>query len=132
MKLTKPWLELKTFFLAGAILWTLFISYLSLTQVQMLPKFEVQNIDKGVHFVFHFVFTISWYLSLASWTRWGSKALFRVVLLSFLYGVFIELCQGLWTDYRSADPMDVLANTVGALTAALLVALVQKRHKLIR
>lgn len=103
-----------------------------MSDVQMMPKVKIQNIDKAVHFVFHFVLSLCWYLYFGARKKYEFKALAQALLLSFFYGITIEICQGTLTTYRSADLLDVLANSVGALASAITIVLVQKTYKLIK
>jgi VanZ family protein len=132
VKHTQRLSERKNIYLIGAIGWTLLITYFSMSDVQMMPKVKIQNIDKAVHFVFHFVLSLSWYLYFGARKKYEFKALFQALLLSLFYGIAIEICQETLTTYRSADPLDVLANSVGALASALTIVLVQKTYKLIK
>jgi VanZ family protein len=79
--------------------------------------------DKYVHFSFYFVFTIFWYMFFTA-RRGGS---FKLALLIFffavMYGAAIEICQGLFATGRSADILDVAANTAGSATAVVLLRL---------
>jgi VanZ family protein len=48
-----------------------------------------------------------------------------------IYGIIIEVVQGSFTSYRSAEPLDVLANTLGAVLGTLLIkALFSDRSQL--
>ncbi|MBS1535902.1 MAG: VanZ family protein [Bacteroidetes bacterium] len=124
--------ERKSIFLFFALGWTSLITYFSMSDVRMLPTIKIQDIDKGVHFVFHFVFTLSWYMYLGARNGFVAKSLFQAMLLSLLYGITIEIAQGTLTTYRSADPLDVLANSSGALACSVVVILAQKSFKLIK
>lgn len=115
-----------------AVGWTLLITYFSMSDVRMMPKIKIQNLDKGVHFVFHFVFTLSWYLYLGARKGYVKIILGQALLLSLFYGIAIEICQGTLTTYRSADPLDVIANSIGALSCAMVVLLTQKSYKLMK
>nr|WP_249684851.1 VanZ family protein [Flavobacterium sp. CYK-55] len=97
-----------------------------------MPGFEIENADKGVHFIFHLVFTICWYLFLNFGYGFRFKILRIAFLLSLFYGIAIEFCQEYLTTYRSGDPMDVLANSVGALSAVIAMFILQKSLKLIQ
>ena len=132
MKHTQRLLERKNLFLYFALSWTLLITYLSLSDPRILPKFQIQNVDKGVHFVFHFIFTVLWYLYLRHSQKGALKTLSNTFLLSIFYGIVIEICQGTLTTTRSADAMDLIANSIGALSAVFAIVLVQKAYKLIQ
>ena len=49
-----------------------------------------------------------------------------VFILCFTYGMTIELAQEQWTNYRSGDVYDLLANTVGIVLALFLGKTVKK------
>jgi VanZ family protein len=57
------------------------------------------------------------------------KKILKVLIASFLFGVLIEIFQGCFTTTRQADVMDVLANTIGAISAGILIYFIIKRIK---
>ncbi|MCO6175151.1 VanZ family protein [Flavobacterium sp. NRK F10] len=109
--------ERKFFFVA--ILWTLAITYLSLVSIDtesagsFLP---IPNKDKVVHFLFYFFFVYFW-----SKTFKQSDKFFYIVIVAVIYGIIIEVLQGVCTVNRQADFFDVLANTCGAVLAMLIL-----------
>lgn len=108
------------FILSIAILWTLSIAFLCLVQLHDLPSFGVSEMDKYVHFTFHFTFTLLW--SGYFWRTQKSiviKTVFKVFLASVAYGILIEFLQSALTTTRKGDVMDVLANTTGASIAVI-------------
>jgi len=123
----------KQFFLFSAIIWTGVILFLSLENSKNIPQIEIPNIDKVIHFGFHFVFTILWFLYLKK--RFNSSKnlhlLIFTLIVSFVFGIAIELLQQYFTATRNADVFDILANTSGALTAAFLIMLVNTYNGLI-
>ena len=104
-----------------AVSWTLFIAYLCLTDFNKLPSIKIEGIDKSVHFVLHFFFTLFWYLYLKSTQKTRGNLVVVVIIASVLYGSLIEVAQGLFTTTRKADVMDVLANSVGTTGACLVI-----------
>lgn len=46
--------------------------------------------------------------------------------MSLFFGIMIELFQSYFTDTRSGDIMDVLANTTGSLLAILAIKILDK------
>jgi VanZ family protein len=98
------------------------IFYLSLTESSNLkaPRFfDIPNIDKIVHFAMYFTFMLVLvYEHQISFKR--NKNAFLIGLVPFLYGILMEICQGLFTKSRSADIFDVLINTLGILIATAL------------
>ena len=82
---------------------------------------KIEGIDKLVHFTFHFVFVMLWFLYLKN--KNIKPVLVKIFLASFCFGLLIEICQSLFTITRQADIMDVLANASGALTAITILFL---------
>jgi len=91
----------------------------------------VNNTDKYVHLSFYFLFTFVWYQYLVR--RFLTTTKFRVRLYTFLwacsYGIFIEICQGVFTKDRNADFEDIIANSSGALLAITVLWLYDKLKK---
>lgn len=114
-------------YLWASILWTLLIIILCLCTFSDIPKVSITNIDKLVHFSFHFIFVFLWYLFFKSQKVERKINLkIKLVLASLIFGISIEIIQGLYTKTRSADVFDVLANSIGAITALLILTLFEK------
>lgn len=111
-----------------ALLWTLVVLFLCLTSSGNIPKISVLYIDKLIHIFFHFVFTVLWVLffkvQIESSKKW--KSLFISFMLSFFFGITIELFQELFTTTRSADVFDVFANVTGSSLATIVMFLYYK------
>ena len=106
------------FYLAS--LWTLFIAYLCLTDFNKLPTIKIGGLDKSVHFILHFFFTLLWYLYVKSTLKIKWNIAF-VVLLDVVYGSLIEVGQTLFTITRQGDVLDILANSVGTAAAVIVI-----------
>lgn len=113
---------LKNIYLSASLIWTSSILVLCLEPFNDLPEVGVKNADKYVHFTFHFVFVILWTLyfnfKIADKLVKFAKA---IVIVSFLFGILIELAQQFFTTTRKADILDVCANTTGAITALIII-----------
>lgn len=122
VKLMQHLSEHKKLLLFSAIFWTLTIAFFCLISSNDLPKMQL-NIDKIGHFGFHFGFTILWFLYfyISSNQQNRNQNLIITILLSIGYSVLIEICQSAFTKTRTADPLDVIANTVGMLFAVFLI-----------
>lgn len=120
-KPTKSLLVPKSVYFWAALTWTFFIAVLCLISFQQMPSVSLQSADKYVHFIFHFVFTLLWYLYFKNKIDTGFKTIASVFLLSFLFGIVIEIAQQLLTVNRVADIYDVAANFSGAAAAVLVV-----------
>lgn len=113
---------MRKYWLGLALCWTIAIAVACLVKFTSLPKVPVADADKGVHLFMHFGFAILWLQTLR--TKYGSKPaielILKVFLASLIFGVAIELAQQTFTTTRMADVRDVLANSIGASTAAIL------------
>ena len=127
MKNTKHLLARSKFYLIAAICWTFVIAILCLVSFKKLPSVDVKSADKYVHALFHFGFTILWYLYFKMQN--GGKWLLKIFLFSLAYGATIEIMQGLFTETRQADLHDIAANCSGSLIAVLVIILYDKLFK---
>lgn len=104
------------------------IFYLSLSHFSSpytVPN--IPNLDKIVHFTMYMglvsVFCFDVYRS--NWlSRYDGKILLWGWILAVLWGGLMELFQKYFTDYRTADWFDFLANTVGAFAGILIGVLI--------
>ncbi|SKB97816.1 VanZ like family protein [Parapedobacter luteus] len=100
-----------------AILWAVVILVLCgmpSENIDDIPKFP--GIDKLVHTGFFFVFTVLLYYGAIRKTgtskpSWNISI--RVVVLSSLFALLTEYLQWKIFTYRSAEPWDLFADTVG-------------------
>ena len=95
-----------------AILLTVLIAYLSLKSGGVDVKIPIKNIDKFFHFSAYFTLTLSWLYALK-----GKRAVLKIVILLILYGILLEFAQEWFTQDRTKDMFDALANTVGIIIA---------------
>jgi VanZ family protein len=111
----------KQLLLCWAILCSGIITYFCLTDSSNIPAVSFPNIDKIVHFCFHFGFTISWILFFKKELKGKEADDFKAYLVAFIFSVFfgitIEILQSVFTTTRAADVRDILANTIGGTTA---------------
>ncbi len=85
-----------------------------------MPQVGIPSADKYVHSIFHFLFTIFWFLHFdATSDRKVSLNLIIVFVLSLLFGVAIEFAQAVLTISRKAEVADVVANTYGAIAGVV-------------
>lgn len=104
------------------IVWGGIICWLSLTPSPPEISSPVLGWDKAQHAAAYAVFA---YLSLCAFVPKGRArgATLKVVLIIVLYGVLMELAQQQLTPNRTADILDFIANTVGAVSASVLYRL---------
>ncbi len=95
---------------------TIVIAMLSLIRVGELPVPKISNIDKLEHAFAYLVLTFLWLLALGK----TKTARLLIVVICIIYGIIIEILQGLLTSYRFAELLDVVANTLGILLATMV------------
>lgn len=108
-------LRFRRFWLAGA--W-LIVASLVVGSLLPGPVVETVNVwDKGEHALGYFALA-GWCLGLVRPGRY-----LAVVLGAVAFGVGLEIAQGVLTTTRLMDPIDVLANAIGAAAAGLAARL---------
>jgi len=114
-----------------AVSWTVFVTVLCLISTDSfssIANIDIDNTDKYVHSAFYFVLTMAWLLFFKA--IYGNTVRVRSLVFSAAvsYGIIVEICQLLFTESRSGDAMDVLANGIGS-AAAIGVIWLYKRNK---
>ncbi|WP_291116125.1 VanZ family protein [Flavobacterium sp. UBA6135] len=114
------------------ILWIIAITLLSLVETDKLPSFEVKNSDKFGHFVFYFLLTFFLFLALPKQRLSLRFKLLFSFSFSVIYGIIIEVLQGVVTAKRQPEILDVFANTLGSLLAVLVICFLLPRVKFLK
>jgi VanZ family protein len=111
-----------------ALFWTGVIAYFCLVQSSDIPTIDIPNLDKCIHSFFHFVFTFVWYLFFMKQLQIVKpiQLLLYSFLLSFVFGLAIELFQETFTTTRHADVLDVAANLTGSFLAVISILMSNK------
>ncbi len=101
-----------------AVLFSILILGLCIMPSEKLPGEDVN--DKLAHFVAFAGISFLW--------MWVSENYLKVIVLSALFGLVIEVIQGLLPEsfHRSYDLMDALADSVGVLIGAVLYYVIIK------
>jgi len=106
-------------FTAAFLLYAIGITVLSLVRIDSSGKslLSFEGADKLVHCLFYFGFTLLMALAYkGSFARaLGRKAQIMVALIAMTYSGIIELSQGFFTVYRSAELGDFVANSIGVI-----------------
>ena len=110
----------KFIFIAIAI--TIAIVCLSLFKLPSNAK-SINNIDKVYHSIAYFSLAITWLISFQK--KKNTKML--IVFACIFFGIIIEVIQSKFTNYRTGDSFDIIANSVGVLFALLFFKLVLKK-----
>lgn len=91
-------------------------------QMNKIKFIDIPHLDKFVHFIFYFVFTLL-LISENNKQRLHRKVTVDAILIaatiSLSYGAVIEIIQKVFVINRGADIWDMVANTVGFLVAAV-------------
>ena len=112
-----PWI-----YRAPALAWGFLIIYLSLAPVQDLdPGWELNVSDKLAHGVLYFAWVVLLYFgtSRAYQIPVSRRKMTFYWAFAIVCGVGLEFLQGVMNYGRSADVLDALANTGGAIIAIL-------------
>lgn len=83
--------------------------------------------DKLEHAAAYALLTLLGLPALGPFFRHRRTAVLAVLTISILLGAALEIGQGVLTSTRFADPLDLLANTLGALAALAIFHLPQLR-----
>lgn len=114
------------FFIAIALTMAVLIgSLISIETVIELPP--VRFFDKFFHVAAYFLLTLSWLLANKKNLKQLKSSAF-ISLLIFIFGIVIEVLQGVLTNYRQADLFDMVANLGGIVIAFLFFKLIFKRN----
>src|SRR5690606_5293321 len=94
-----------------AILYSCLISSLFFIPSQDLPKVHFSALDKIVHGLIYFILVNLWmlYIYIKNDFQFKNKWSLILLLSVLLYGIIIEILQGLLTISRSADIFDIAA-----------------------
>ena len=107
------------------LLWLTVITTLSLfaISIEQTEQFWYPDIDKLAHFVFYFVLVVLLSFAINEMDKKVQirKNVLIAVIFSVGYSILMEVLQHLMPYNRSAELFDVLANSVGAITAGLLI-----------
>ncbi|MEH6618741.1 MAG: VanZ family protein [Maribacter arcticus] len=104
----------------------MFVTFFSLFSFSDLDtsRFDIPHMDKAVHFTFYFVMVLLAFLASIKkelQVNGMLKLLWYIVLFAIVYGIIIEVIQHVATDNRHGDPLDVLANSIGAIVGMLVI-----------
>jgi VanZ family protein len=110
------------FFFIIAVVYTLIISTLSLIPLGKISVGGFNPTDKMLHGFAYFILTLLWlfyYLMKKSGIHNYKWKFFNISALVIVFGMLIEVLQGVLTSYRQPDWADILANSIGVLIAFL-------------
>ncbi|MCH4828318.1 MULTISPECIES: VanZ family protein [Flavobacterium] len=103
-----------------ALCWTFLILFLSFKAPTLNPKYTFPNEDKVVHFVFYFVFVFLWIRYIIVSEDLNLKKVIVLTIIAILISILVEIGQAFLTINRSAEIQDIIANSLGAISSAIL------------
>ena len=106
---------------------TLVILYLTLSPSDQIGDFSIYQYDKIGHFSLFFVWTFFFGLLILSFKDMDTNLLF-VFITGSLFGITIEVLQGIMPFGRSADIGDAIADIIGTFCATILLYLIKERY----
>ena len=110
---------LKRFALPAALLYTLFLTVLSLITLGDIPQFGTDYDDKIYHIGAYMVLMLLWYYAFKNPDQ--KSTIFKIALGCVLFGIVIEAIQGKVNVNRVADLLDVVANVVGVFLGLFFI-----------
>ena len=128
---TKPLLVGKNFALSIALIYSLLLAGASLINLDGIPKIDVEQGDKILHSIAYCVLLWLWFYSISYYPKFlKTIALLYAVLISFTFGIIIEVLQGVFTSTRKLDFYDIIANSIGiGLGCFIVIAYFKKDVK---
>ena len=118
---------LKTYSLFITICYSTALTIVCLINLSGLSVVGFSNGDKLFHSLAYFILTFLWYGAFFHKFKLNkTKALIYAVLISIIFGIIIEVLQGILTATRDSDIQDVFANTLGAVVASLIIGIKNK------
>jgi VanZ family protein len=112
--------------LPAAILCTVSILVLSISDISSLPKLQISYEDKLYHFVAYFVLNSIWLIALLKKNGYQLRNILLIPFSIVVFGIIIEIIQGSLTDSRAFDIFDILANSIAVVVSFFCFMLVKK------
>ncbi|WP_082935826.1 VanZ family protein [Tamlana sp. s12] len=111
----------------AAVSYTVLLATVCLITLKNVPDIGVSFGDKIFHFLAYGLLTILWFGTfLLNFKMANKPAVYYALILAVVFGIIIEVLQGTLTVSRSLDVYDMVANTLGALLASLILLVKNK------
>jgi VanZ family protein len=124
LKHIKALLEDNAIFIA--VFFTISITIGSLVKSDLIATEIVSISDKTIHFIAYFFLMLSW-LYVFFKKKSFSKNVKYIFIGCIVFGIIIEILQGVTTTYRTLSFLDVAANTLGVLFASTVFHFFEKK-----
>jgi len=117
----------KQFSLLATILYTILLAIASFIKLEDMPEVEVDFGDKIFHFIAYALLFFLWYnVFFYFFLKPHRVAILNAMIFSVVFGIIIEVLQGILTTHRSFDIYDAIANSSGTLIVAILISVYNK------
>lgn len=118
--------------LGVAGIYTILLVVSSLVQLGKVSVGAFEPTDKLLHLAAYFGFVFLWKIFFILKTpdnRAYKSNLFKLAGAAIVFGILIEVLQGVLTSYREPDWLDALANSTGVLLAVFLFLILENFFK---
>ena len=113
--------------LGVALCYTTVLTIVSFIHISGLPNIDYSNSDKIFHFIAYSALSWFWFQVFYNKFKWPySKSLLVSAIVSVIFGIIVEILQGVLTDTRVAENNDILANTLGVSLTIIILMLLKK------
>ena len=109
-----------------AVLITISILFGSLVKSEFIVVESISVSDKTYHLIAYFLLMLSWLYAFFKKEKFQEHVKY-IILGCFIFGIIIEILQGIITSYRTASYLDILANTIGVLLAVVIFHVFEKK-----
>ena len=124
LKPIKSLLENNAIYIAVFI--TISILFGSLVKSEFIVVESISVSDKTYHLIAYFLLMLSWLYAFFKKEKFQEYVKY-IILACFIFGIIIEILQGIITSYRTASYLDILANTIGVLLAVVIFHVFEKK-----
>ena len=109
-----------------AVFFTISILFGSLVKSELIVVESISVSDKTYHLIAYFLLMLSWLYAFFKKEKFQEHVKY-IILGCFIFGIIIEILQGIITSYRTASYLDILANTIGVLLAVVIFHVFEKK-----
>jgi VanZ family protein len=109
-----------------AVFFTICILFGSLVKSEFIVVESISVSDKIYHLIAYFLLMLSWLYAFFKREKFEENVKY-IILGCFIFGIIIEILQGVITSYRTASYLDIVANTIGVLLAVVIFHVFEKK-----
>ena len=109
------------------VVYSTLLAIVSFIHLSGLPEINYSNTDKIFHFIAYSGLMWLWFQ--VFYLRFSfslKKALIVSAIIAIVFGIIIEILQGVITNTRVTDNNDILANTLGVSITGLILLFLKR------